>query len=172
MRSCESTTTITQNDACMLQRYAHQEVGRITNRWMLGIFAVMVAICCFAAYQESDREAIEMAIVFACLMALYYGIFTLCFKHVVAQMHPWGDQTWTHTTWIEDDGIHRLDEDGDEYVYPLRKLRFAYRDGTTLLLATINQAVIPINLMQLSETDRKLVFELLKEKCPKLVALE
>lgn len=37
MRSCESTTTITQNDACMLQRYAHQEVGRITNRWMLGM---------------------------------------------------------------------------------------------------------------------------------------
>ena len=172
MRSCESTSVITQNDVCMLQRYVHHEVIRITNRWMTGFLAVLGVSCCYSAFRESLRSGLEVAAIFACIAALNYGIYTICSKHIVAQMHPWGDQTWTYTTWIEDDGIHRLDEDGDEYVYPLRKLRFAYRDGTTLLLATINQAVIPVNLMLLSETDRKYVFELLQMKCPKLVALE
>ena len=172
MRSCESTTTVTQNEACKLQRYAHQEVIRITNRWMACFLAVQGVTCCYSAYQESLREGMTVTAVCACLAVLYYVILMLCSKYVVVQMHPWGEQTWTYTTWIEADGVHRLDDDGDEYVYPLRKLRFAYRDGTILLLATINQAVIPVNLMQLPETDRKLVFDLLETRCSKLVALE
>ena len=61
-----------------------------------------------------------------------------------------------------------MDEDGDEFAYPLNKLVCAYRAGNVLILCAGQQTVLPVNLMQLNETDRKSVFERIKTECPKL----
>lgn len=172
VRSCESTSVVTQNEACTLQRYAHYEVGKIAMRWVLAIYAGMGLLVFYGCSREDMRAAIPAVAVVAATALLTCLLFRLSFKAIVAQAHPWGDRSFMYTTWISDDSIHRLDEEGDEFVYPLKKMRFAYRAGTRILLCTINQAVIPIDLMQLSETDRRYVFDLLDKKCPKLVALE
>lgn len=172
MRLYESTSTITQNEAATLQRYAHHVIGKITMRWMLAIYAGMGLLVFYACSREDIQAAIPAVAVVAAAALLTCFLFRISFKAVVAQAHPWGDRSWAHTTWFDEAGVHRLDDDGDEFVYPLKKLRFAYRVDCTVLLCTMSQAVIPVNLLYLSDEERQSFFDLLKRECPKLVALE
>ena len=172
MRLYETTSTITQNEAATLQRYAHHEIGKITMRWMMAIFAGIGLLVFYACSREDIRDAFPAVGIVAATALLMYFLLRISFKAIVAQAHPWGDRSWTHTTWFDEAGVHRLEDDGDEFVYPLKKLRFAYRVDCTILLCTLSQAVIPVNLLYLSEEERQSFFDLLKKECPKLVALE
>ena len=172
MRLYESTSAITQNEACTLQRYAHYEVGKIAMRWILAIYAVMGLLVFYACSRKDIATALPAVGIVAAMALLTCFLFHISFKTVVAQAHPWDERSLTYTTWFDKAGVHRLDEDGDEFVYLLKQLRFAYRIDCTILLCTLGQAVIPVNLLYLSEDERQSLFELLKRECPKLVSLE
>ena len=172
MRLYETTSTVTQNEAATLQRYVHHEIGKIAMRWMLAIFAAMGLLVFYACSREGIQNAVPAVGIVVAAALLMYFLFRISFKAVVAQAHPWGDRAWTHTTWFDEAGVHRLDDDGDEFVYPLKRLRYAYRVDCTILLCTMSQAIIPVNLLYLSGDEQQAFFDLLKMECPKLVALE
>lgn len=172
MRLYETTLTVTQNELVPLRRYVHTEFGmKLINGTMICLLVLMLVIGA-AVYREDPKEALT-CIIIVLTMALAFGIFgRLLLKYGAKQMHPYSDLYFTHTTWYDGKCFHRLDEDGEEFAWPLRKIRLAWRNEGVLFLCTSSQAVIPINLLHLSETDRRSLFELLKAECPKLVALE
>ncbi len=158
MRSCESTTTFTQNEVVPIKRYAHAGYGRRVIRGMMLFLLVLAVVLGVTVYREDPQEALTCVII--CLvMAVMFDIgghFIL--KYSAIQTYLPGDLVFTQTTWFDGKCFHRLDEDGDEFSWPLRKIRFAWRSGCTLFLCTSSAAVIPVNLLQLSETDRKSFF--------------
>ena len=172
MRLYETTSTVTPNEAATLQRYVHHEVGKIAMCWMMAIYAAMGLIVFYACSREGIQDAVPAVGVVVVAALLTYFLFRISFKAVVAQAHPWGERSWTHTTWFDEAGVHRLDYDGDEFVYPLKRLRYAYRVDCTILLCTMSQAIIPVNLLYLSEDEQQAFFILIEKGCPKLVALE
>lgn len=169
MRMYETTSVLRQDDACIPQQYAYRLQYMKTSR----ITAIALTIVGVVIGLASIRENLLAGLLFMGLMAL---VSLICIpvgeanaKKLAANMHPGGDGEWQSTTWFENDGIHRLDdEDDDEVVYPLSKLTCAYRAGNVLIFCTGNQAVVPVNLAQLTETDRKSVLECIKSECPKL----
>ncbi len=168
MRLYETTAIVKQNDDCIPRQYAHREYGKKTMRW-LALLLVLIGVI---GGLGSMKENLLAGLLFMGLMALSalisLPVGAVMMKKAAAQMHPGGDGEWSCITWFENDGIHRLDDDGDEVVVPLGKLICAYRAGNVLLLCTKTQTVVAINLAQLSETDRKSVFERIKTDCPKL----
>lgn len=172
MRLYETTSTVTQNEIVPLRRYAHTEYGmRLINGTMLSLLVLMVIIGA-AVYREDPKEAV-ICVVIVLVMAIVFGIFgRILLKHGAKEAHPYGDWCYTHTTWYDGRCFHRLDADGDEFSWPLRKIRYAWRSGTVIILCTTSRALIPVNLLQLSETDRKSFFNMIEERCPRLVALE
>lgn len=171
-RLYETTTTFTQNQAVPIKRYAHAGYGRMVIRGMMLFLLVLAVVLGVTVYREDHQEALTCAII--CLvMAVMLGIggrFIL--KYGAIQTYLPGDLVFTHTTWYDGKCFHRLDEDGDEFSWPLRRIRYAWRSGYTIFLCTSSATVIPVNLLQLSPTEREAFFELLKTECPKLVALE
>lgn len=172
MRLYETTSTVTQNELVPLRRYAHIKYGtKLINGTMLCTLALMLIIGT-AVYREEPKEALT-CIIIGLVIALAFSIFgRILMKHGAMQTHPYGDMCYTHTTWYDGKRFHRLDADGDESSWPIRKMQYAWRNGTVVILCTTSRALIPVNLLQLSETDRKSFFDLLEEECPKLVALE
>lgn len=171
MRLYETTSTVTQNEAAPLKRYAHTEYGmRIIKGTML--FLLLAVILGVTVYREDPQEALNCVLILLVLAAAFAIFGRILLKYGSTQSYPSGDLSWTYTTWYDGKCFRRLDEDGDEFAWPLRKIRLAWRNGSVLFLCTSSQAVIPINLLYLSETERKSLFEMLEAKCPKLVALE
>ena len=172
MRLYETTSTVTQNEAAPLKRYAHTEYGiRIINRMMLFLL-VLAVILGVTVYRENPQEALNCVLIMLVLAAGFAIFGRILLKYASAQSYPPGDLSWTYTTWYDGKCFHRLDDDGDEFAWPLRKIRLAWRSGCVLFLCTSSQAIIPINLLHLSETDHKSLYELLEMECSKLVALE
>ena len=172
MRLYETTSTVTQNEIVPVRRYVHVAYGmKIINGTMLSLLALMLMIAVLV-YREDSKEGLTCFII-GLAMALAFGIFgRILLKYGAQQAYPYGDLRYTHTTWYDGKCFHRLDTDGDEFSWPLRKIRYAWRSGPMIILCTTNRALIPVNLLQLPETDRKSLFTLLEEECPKLVALE
>lgn len=172
MRLYETTSTVTQDQACIPQQYAHREYSMQVTRWMV-LFLVLLGVVIGLA---GIRENLTSSLIFMGTM-LVIALFTLPVQVVVgkqtaARMYPGGENSWACTTWFGNDGIHRTDEDGDEVVASLSKMRCAYRAGNILILCSKAQVVFPVNLAQLSETDRKSLFERLKSESPKLKMIQ
>ena len=168
MRQYETTATVCQRDACIPKQFSHRlyamNVAGLMSAVMIAV-GVMIGV---SSMQDNMTAGLAfMGIMFmVALICIPVTWFTV--KKAAAQMHPSGDDEWTCTTWFENDGIHRMDEDADESVYPVKKLVCAYRAGNVLLLCTRAQSIIPVNLVQLSETERKSVFERIRAECPRL----
>lgn len=172
MRLYETTSTVTQNEIVPLRRYVHTEYGMKLINGIMIFQMVLMALIGITVYREEPKEAVT-CVVIVLVMALVFGIFgRILLKFGAKEAHPYGDQCYTHTTWYDGKCFHRLDADGDEFSWPLRKVRYAWRIGTVILLCTSSRALIPVNLLLLSETDRRSFFKLLEEECPKLITLE
>lgn len=168
MRLYETTSTVTQNECNIPKRYAHYLQNMKMMRMMAVAFAVIGVVFGVASLRHSVFAAVVCIAMFGVVAAICVPIGSWVSKRVACNFYEDGDDTWTMTTWFDNDGIHRMDEDGDEFAYPLNKLVCAYRAGNVLILCAGLQTVLPVNLAQLSETDRKSVFERIKTECPKL----
>lgn len=168
MRLYETTSTVTQNECNIPKRYAHY----LQNMKMIRLIAVFLIVfgvgIAAGTLKHSIAAAVTSVVFFALAAAVCIPVGSQSSKHVAENYYEDGDGCWTMTTWFDNDGIHRMDEDGDEFAYPLNKLVCAYRAGNVLILCAGLQSVLPVNLMQLNETDRKSVFERIKNECPKL----
>ncbi|MBE5810264.1 MAG: hypothetical protein E7318_04930 [Clostridiales bacterium] len=172
MRLYETTSTVTQNEIVPLRRYAHTEYGMTLINGTMLFLLVLAVIMGVTVYREDPQEAINCVLLVLAL-ALVFGIFgRILLKYGAKQAHPYSEMSFTHTTWYDGKRFHRLDTDGDEFSWLLRKMRYAWRNGTVVILCTASRALIPVNLLQLSEAERQSFFDLLKSECPKLVALE
>ena len=168
MRLYETTSTITQNDANIPKRHAHYLQNMKMMRMTALAFAVIGLVFGVASLQHSIFAAVVCIVMFGLVAAICVPVGSWSSKRVAANLYEDGDDAWTMTTWFDNEGIHRMDEDGDEFAYPLNKLVCAYRAGNVLILCAGQQTVLPVNLMHLNETDRKSVFERIKTECPKL----
>lgn len=175
MRQFETTSTVKQHDACILQQYAYLRVARkmevIVVLCLLGIGAA-VGLSCIA---KSLVAGLMFCGFMAAVALISIPVQRASAKKVAAQLHPDGDGEWAVTTWFEQDGLHDHEADlpEEERVTDIaRDIVCAYRAGTVLLLCTKNYTVLPIDLVELSETDRKSVYERLKSDCPKLKMLK
>lgn len=171
MRLYETTSTVTQNEIVPLRRYTHTEYGMTLINGTMLFLLVLAVIIGLTVYREDPKEAVT-CVVIVLVMALAFGIFgRILLKYGGREAYQYGDLCYTHTTWYDGKCFHRLDTDGDDFSWPPRKIRYAWRSGTVIILCTASGALIPVNLLHLSETDRKSFLDLLEEKCPKLVAL-
>ena len=167
MRLYETTSTVTQNECNIPKRYAHYLQNMKIMRMMALIFGVLGIVCAAAAMQHSLLTAIVCLVAFGGAAAICIPVGAWSSKRVAANFYEDGGDSWTMTTWFDNDGIHRMDEDGDEFAYPLNKLVCAYRAEDVLLLCSGLQTVLPVNLAQLSEADRASVLESIGAGCPK-----
>lgn len=172
MKRFESKAVVAQNDAVTLRRYAHHVYAWSLMRAIMIIQLLLGLTVGITLYWERPQEAVTLLCVSVAVILLIAVTARLVIPSAVAQQHPWGGEQLEYISWIEDGCIHRFDDDGDVFVVPLRKLRFAYRNGGMLLLCTLSQAVIPVNLLMLSEVERQDLFVMLKSECPSLTALE
>lgn len=172
MRLYETTSTVTQNECNIPKRYAHYLQNMKMMRMMAVVFAVMGIVFGIASLQHSVFAAVVCIVMFGMGAAICIPIGSWSSKRVAANIYEDGDASWMMTTWFDNDGIHRADDEGEDDVFPLEKLVCAYRVGNALLLGTKNHSVLPVNLAQLSETDRKSVFERLKTECPRLKMIQ
>lgn len=168
MRQFETTSTIKQSDACIPKQFAHRlyamNVAGLLSAFLIAI-GVMIGVGSMQDHPEAGWAFMAIMVLAA---AICIPVTSMTVKKAAAQMHPTGDGVWTNTTWFENDGIHRTDEDGDEVVFHVNKLVCAYRAGHVLLLCTRTQSLVPVNLAQLTETERKSVFVRIKTECPRL----
>lgn len=172
MRLYETTSTVRQDDACILQQYAFI----LRNLKMMLAMSVVIAVIGIVFGIVSLKQNVAAGVLciglFAFAAVIMFPIGKLSAKRTAANLYPGGDDEWRMTTWFENDGIHRADDEGEDDVLPLNKLVCAYRAGNVLLLGTNTNSVLPVNLTQISETDRKSLFERLKTECPKLKMLQ
>ena len=172
MRQYETTSFIMQNECNVLKRYAHYLQNMKMMRVMAAAFVVMGLVFGVASFQHSVFASVVCIMMFGFAAAICVPVGSWSSKRVAANFYEDGNDTWTMTTWFEDDGIHRIDADGDEDAYPLSKLVCAYRSGDVLILCTGMQAAVPVNLAQLNETDRKSVFARINAESPKLKTIQ
>lgn len=172
MRLYETTSTVTQNECNILKRYAHYLQNMKMMRMMAVTFAVVGLVFGAVSLQHSAFAAVACIVIFGFASIICIPVGSWSSKRVAANFYEDGDDAWTMTTWFDNDGIHRRDEDGDEFAYPLNKLVCAYRADNVLILCAGLQTVLPVNLMQLNETDRKSVFERIETECPKLAMVQ
>lgn len=168
MRLYETTSTVTKNECNIPKRHAHYLQSMKMMRMMAVAFAVIGLVFGVASLQHSVAAAVGCVVMFGLVAGICILVGSWSSKRVAANFYADVDGMWTMTTWFDNDGIHRTDEDGDEFVYPLKRLACASRAGNVLILCTDMQAVLLVNLIQLNETDRKSVFERIKTECPKL----
>lgn len=172
MHQFETTSTYSRNDSNIPKRHAHY----LQNMKTMRITAVMCVVMGVAFGAAALRYSVVAAVIcfaaFGFVASICIPVGSWSSRRVAANFYEDGDDLWTNTTWFENDGIHRIDDEADEDVFPLNKLVCAYRAGDVLLLCSATQSVIPVNLAQLSETDRKSVFQMLKTGCPKLKAIQ
>ena len=168
MRLYETTTTVTQNECNIPKRYAHYLQNMKMMRMMTLAFGVLGVVFGFVSLQHSLLAAVVCVAIFGVAAAVCIPGGAWSSKRVAANFYEDGGDSWTMTTWFDEDGIHRMDEDGDEFAYPLNKLVCAYRSEGVLLFCAGLQTVLPVNLAQLSETDRESVLEQINTGCPKL----
>lgn len=172
MRLYETSSTVKQNDACIPQQYAQVSRTMKMMRVMSVVFLVLGVGLCAVSWKQSIPAAILCLVMFGFVATIMIPVGKASARRVAANLHPGGEGTWQAITWFENDGIHSADEDGEDDVYPLSTLVCAYRADNVLLLCTKGQSVLPINLVQLSETDRKSVIERLKTECPSLKLIQ
>lgn len=172
MRLYETTSTVSGRDAAPILRYVNKaNLTRLVRGTVL-IFIVLAAVLGILVYREDPQEA-WFCVIFMLGLALMFGAFGfLVIRFGGGHYASSGDITWTHTTWFDGKCFHRKDDDGDEFSWPLRKIRWAWRNGWMLYLCTSSRALIPVNMLYLSETDRESLLQLLQTKCPGLVAFE
>ena len=166
MHLYETTSTVRQDDAAILQQYAF--ILR-NMKMMLVMSVILVLIGVVFGFVSLKHNATAGALcfgLFAFAALIMFPIGKLSAKRTAANMYPDGEGEWRMTTWFENDGIHRTDDEGDEDVFPVSRLVCGYRAGNVLLLCAKSGSVLPINLEQLSETDRKSVFDRIKTECP------
>ena len=168
MRLYETITTVTQNECNIPKRYAHYLQSMKMMRVMAMVFGGLGIVCSVASLQHSLLTAIVCMVTFGAAAVICITVGAWSSKRVAANFYEAGSDSWTMTTWFDEDDIHRVDEDGDEFTYPLNKLVCAYRAGDTLLLCAGMQTVLPVNLVQLSENDRESVLAMINAGCPKL----
>lgn len=172
MRLYETTSTVRQDDACILQQYAFILRNLKMMLAMSVVIAVIGIVFGIASLKQNVAAGALCFGLFAFAAVIMFPIGKLSAKRTAANLYPGGDDEWRMTTWFENDGIHRADDEGEDDVLPLNKLVCAYRAGNVLLLGTHTHSVLPVNLLQLSETDRKSLFENLKTECPKLKMIQ
>lgn len=168
MRLYQTSAAVKQSDACIPQQYAHVDQTMKMLRVMALIFLVIGAVLCVISWKHSVSAAVLSFMMLGCTTAIMIPVGKASARRVAMNLHPSGDGVWRATTWFENDGIHSADEDGEDDVYPLNTLVCAYRADNVLLLCTKGRSVLPVNLAQLSETDRKSVCERIKTDCPNL----
>ena len=168
MRMFETTATVTQNESNIPRRYAHYLQSMKMMRMMAVTIAVIGMILGVASLRYSVPAAVVCIVLFGAAAAICIPVGSRMAKQVAANIYEDGDGVWMMTTWFESDGIHREDEDGDVLSYPLDKLVCCHRAGDVLILCTGVQAVLPVNLTQLSETDRGSVCERIEAGCPQM----
>lgn len=172
MRLYETTSTVRQDDACILQQHALIQRNTKMMLAMTVIFAMMGVMFGIVSLEHSLNSAALVFVLFSFIAAIMMPVGKLSAKRTAANLYPGGEGEWSMTTWFENDGIHRADDEAEDDVFPLNKLVCAYRAGNVLLLGTSTNSVLPVNLTQISETDRKSLFERLKTECPKLKMIQ
>lgn len=172
MRLYETTSTVRQNDSAILQQYVFILRNMKVMLIMSVIFVIMGIVLGIASLKHNVAAGALCFGLFALVAAIMFPIGKLSAKRTAANMYPRGDGEWSVTTWLENDGIHRADDEGEDDVSPLNKIICGYRAGNVLLLGTNTHSVLPVNLEQLSETDRKSLFDRLKTECPKLKMIQ
>ncbi len=168
MHQYETTSTVKQSDACIPKQFAHRLYAMNVAGLMMGFIMILGVVIGVAGMQENMVSGLLFMGIMAIAAVSVVLITSVTAKKAAAQMHPSGDDEWMCTTWFEQDGVHRMDDEEDESVFLVKKLVCAYRAGNVLLLCTKGQSIIPVNLAQLSETDRKSVFERIKTECPRM----
>lgn len=172
MRMYETTTTISQNDVCGLQRYAYLQKSKKLYRGV-AIFFVLIGLLAGLSCMGNDFMVALVCIAIFCITAvslLPLGKWSA--NRFATQYFAGGDEAWTDTTWFTEGSIHRLDDEDGEIAYPLKDIVYGCHKGEVLLLCTRMNTVIPVNWGQLSDTDRESVAKMLEMYCPKLVFLE
>lgn len=172
MRLYETTSTVRQNDAAILQQYAFILRNMKVMLVMSVIFVIMGIVFGIVSMKHNAAAGVLCFGLFAFAAAIMFPIGKLSAKRTAANLYPRGDEAWSMTTWFENDGIHRADDEGEDDVFLLSRLVCGYRAGNVLLLGTNTNSVMPVNLAQLSETDRKSLFDRLKTECPKLKMIQ
>lgn len=172
MRLYETTSTVRQGDACILQQYAFI-LRNMKMMLVMSVIHVLIGVVLGLVSLKHNAAAGALCFgLFAFAAAIMFPIGKLSAKRTAANMYPDGAGEWRMTTWFENDGIHRADDEGEDDVFPLNKLVCAYRAGNVLLLGTNTNSVLPVDLTQISETDRKSLFDRLKTEAPKLKMLQ
>lgn len=172
MRLYETTSTVRQDDTCILQQYSFILRNMKMMLGMSVILAIVGIVFGIASMKQNVAAGILCIGLFAFVAVIMFPIGKLSAKRTAANMYPGGDGEWSVTTWFENDGIHRADDEGEDDVFPLNKIVCGFRVGNVLLLGMSTHSVVPVNLAQLSETDRKSLFERLKTECPKLKMIQ
>jgi len=168
----ETTSTITREEAAPILRYANKAYQKRLAYGTVNILLLLTMLMGWLVYREDPQEAL-FCVVFVLGMTAVFGMLCLLLSRF--SVNPYtspGELSWTHTTWYDGKNFHRLDADGDEFAWPLKKIRWAWRKGWMLLLCTSSRALIPVNLLNLSQTDRESLLELLRTRCHRLIALE
>ena len=171
MRRYETTSTVMQNECNIPKRYAHYLQNMKMMRMMAVALAAVGVVFGVAGLRHSVAAAVVCIALFGAAAVVCIPVGAWSARRVAANFYEDGGDSWTMTTWFDAEGIHRVDEDGDEFAYPLNKLVCAYRAGDVLLLCAGLQTVLPVNLAQLSETDRESVLNRINAECPKLKML-
>ena len=166
MRLYETTAVVQQRDACIPQRHACVQSAMKMMRAMAVILLAIGVVTGVATLRLHIAAGLLTMLLFGVIAVIMMPVGRWSARRTAANYYPDGDGQWTSTTWFESDGIHRTDDEGDEDVFPVSRLVCGYRAGNVLLLCAKSGSVLPINLEQLSETDRKSVFERIKTECP------
>lgn len=125
MRLYETTSTVSVCDVAPILRYVNKaNLTRLVRGTVL-IFIVMAAVLGSLVYREDPKDAL-FCVFFLLGLALLFGAFDfLVIRFGGGHFALTGDITWTHTNWFDGKCFHRMDDDGDEFSWPLRKIRGA-----------------------------------------------
>ena len=171
-RMFRTTSVVPMNAAVTLRRYAHHAFAwRIMG--LLVLFMVLLGLLSWLTiYRDDPVNALTLNLILLGSMTAGTLLLRAVLPRAIAQKHPWGTESLQYVSWLEDGCIHRLDDDGDMYVIPLRKLRYAWRTEGLLLFCTMAQAVVPVNLLMLSGDEQQALLMILEKGCPQLRILQ
>lgn len=172
MRQYETTATVRQEVSAILQQYAYI----LRSMKMMLVMTVIIAgigiVSGIACMKENAAAGVLCMVLFGFAAVIMMPVGKLSAKRMAANLYPRDEGEWSLVTWFLADGIHTSDDDDEDDVIPLSRIVCGCRTGNVLLLCTDAPSVVPVNLEQLSETDRKSLFDRLKTECPKLKMIQ
>ena len=166
-RRFETTGTYSQQRASAFMREAYYR--QTMRNYQIASAAVTVLILLLCLLTPHVLLGLLFGVLFsaavAALLLLAVGPNTA--RMMAENLFPDDDAACSETTWFAEDGVHRIDDEGDEACYAYASIRYSTEQDDLLLLSARGNAAIPVFMAELSKTDRESLILLLQQRCPK-----